>query len=126
MLNPPLVQKSSIAAAEIDQPKFADVLQMNKRVPARHFRRFQHDRVGSGSSERTTAFDRVACAIGRFQPGTFLWGCAHAEPFYQKLIVDAMFLRRAGLRVQTRRGVVGTGLLAFNFLPTLVMYTHLK
>jgi len=71
-MNPPLIQKSSVAAAEIDQPMFADVLQMNKRVPSRHFRRFQHDRVGDGSSERTTAFDRKAFVICRFQPGTFL------------------------------------------------------
>src|SRR6266566_6314706 len=93
MMNPPLIQKSSVAAAEIDQPKFADVLQMNKRVSARHFRRFQHDRIGGGSSERTTALDRMAFAIGRFQPGTFLLGRVHAETFYQKVILDAMCLR---------------------------------
>jgi hypothetical protein len=28
--------------------------------------------------------DRMAFAIGRFQPGTFLWGSAHAETFYEK------------------------------------------
>ena len=86
MMNSPLVQKRSVAAAEIDQPKFADILQMNQRVPARHFRRLQHDRVSTGSSERTTAFDRMASAIGCFQPGTFLWGRVHAEAFYQNLI----------------------------------------
>jgi hypothetical protein len=37
-MNSALVQKGSIAAAKIDQPKFADVLQMNKCVPARRFR----------------------------------------------------------------------------------------
>jgi len=47
---PPIVQKSSVAAAKIDQPKFANVLQMNKRVPARDFRRFQHDRVSNRSA----------------------------------------------------------------------------
>src|SRR6266581_9690727 len=92
-MNPSLVQKSSVAAPEIYQPGFADILQMNKRVPARHFRRFQHDRVGGGSSERTTAMDRIAFAIGRFQPGTFLWGCAHAGTFYQKVVADAKGLR---------------------------------
>jgi len=92
MMNSPLVQKRSVAAAEINQPKLANVLQMNKRVSARHFGRFQHDRVGSGSSERTTAFDRMACAIGRFQPGTFLWGRAHAEGSYQKAMADAKCL----------------------------------
>jgi hypothetical protein len=75
-MNSPFIPKSSVAATEIDQPKFADVLQMNKRVSARHFRRFQNDRGGGGSSERTTVFDRVGSAIGRFQSGTFLWGVA--------------------------------------------------
>jgi len=79
VMNPLLVQKSSVAAAEIDQPKLADILQMNKRVPARHFRRFDHDRISGGPSERTTATDRMACAIGRLQPGTFLWGRVHRK-----------------------------------------------
>jgi len=78
-MNPSFVQKSSVAAAEIDQPKFAEVLQMDESVPARHFGRFQHDRISSRSSERTTALDRMACAIGRFQPGTFIWGCVHQK-----------------------------------------------
>ena len=30
VMNPPLVQKGAVAAAEIDQPKFADVLQVNQ------------------------------------------------------------------------------------------------
>ena len=88
-MNAPLVQKGSVAAAEIDQPKFADILQMNERVPARHFGRFQHDRVSGGPSEGTTATDRMACAVGRFQPGTFFWGCVHESTFYQEVIVDA-------------------------------------
>jgi hypothetical protein len=83
-MNAPLVQKSAVAAAEIDQPKFADVLQMNKRMPARYFGRFQRDCVSPGSSKRTTATDQMACAIGCFQPGTFLWGRVHAEASYQK------------------------------------------
>src|SRR5437016_9271294 len=93
---PSLVQKSSVAAAEIYQPGFADILQMNQRVSARHFRRFQYDRVGGGSSERTTALDRMAFAIGRFQPGTFVLGRVHTETFYQKVMVDAkcLFWRR--------------------------------
>src|SRR5207245_7519285 len=93
-MNPSLVQKSSVAAAEIYQPGFADILQMNQRVSARHFRRFQHDPVGSDSSERTTALDRIAFAIGCFQPGTFFSGCAHTETFYQQAVVDAKCLRR--------------------------------
>ena len=92
-MNAPLVQKSSVAAAEIDQPQFADVLQMDERVPARHFGRFQHDRVSGDPSEGTTATDRMACAIGRFQPHTFLWGGVHAGTLYQEVIVDAKSLK---------------------------------
>ena len=92
-MNATLVQKSAVTAAEIDQPKFADVLQMDERVPARHFGRFQHDRVSGGPSEGTTATDRMACAIGRFQPRTFLWGDVHAETVYQEVIVDAKSLK---------------------------------
>jgi hypothetical protein len=33
-MNAPFVQKSSVAAAEIDQPKFPDILQMDERVSA--------------------------------------------------------------------------------------------
>ena len=127
-MNAPLVQKGSVAAAEIDQPKFADILQMDERVPARHFGRFQHDSVSGGPSEGTTATDRMACAVGRFQPGTFLWGGVHAETFYQEVIVDAKSLKL--------RGICGFGinlsrrcrvaLLAFNFLPSLMMYTWSK
>jgi hypothetical protein len=92
LMNSPLVQKRSVAAAEIYQPGFADILQMNQRVSARHFRRFQYDRVGGSSSERTTAVDRMAFAIGRFQPGTLLLGRVHTERFYQKVIVNAKCL----------------------------------
>ena len=92
-MNAPFVQKSSVAASEIDQPKFADILQMDERVPARHLGRFEHDRVTGGPSEGTTATDRMACAIGRFQPGTFLWGGVHAGTFYQEVIVDAKSLK---------------------------------
>src|SRR5215470_14832706 len=83
MMNAPLVQKSSVAATEVDQPKFADVLQMDESVPARHFGRFKDDGVSGGPSERTTAKDRMACAIDCFQPGNLFWGRAHAEACYQ-------------------------------------------
>jgi hypothetical protein len=94
VMNALLVQKGSVTAAEIDQPKFANILKMNKRMPARHFGRFQHDRAGGGPPERTTAMDRIACAIGRFQPGTFLLGGVHAEESYQEAVVGAKSLLR--------------------------------
>jgi hypothetical protein len=97
-MNAPLVQKSSVAAAEIDQPKFADILQMDERVPARHFGRFQHDRVSGGPSEGTTATDRMASAIGRFQPRTFLWGDIHAETLYQEVMIEATYLKSGDAR----------------------------
>jgi hypothetical protein len=72
-MNSPLVSKRAVAAAKVD-----------KRMPARHFRRLQHDRVSTCASERTTAFDPMAFAIGCFQPGTFFWGRVHAEASYQR------------------------------------------
>ena len=90
-MNSALVQKSSVAAAEIDEPKLADILQVNKRVPPRHFGRVQHDCVSTGSSYRTTAFDRMACTVDRFQPGTFLWGHAHGEAL-PKITADGKYL----------------------------------
>jgi hypothetical protein len=83
MIDSAFVQKRSVAAAEIDQPKFPNILQMNESVPARHFGRFQHDRINGGPSERTTATDRIAGAIGRFQPSTFLLGVVHAATSYR-------------------------------------------
>src|SRR5213075_1251599 len=128
MMDPPLVQKRSVAAAEINQPKFADILQVDEGVPTRHFGRFQDDCIRGGASERTTTADRMACAIGRFQPGTFLWGGVHAETFYQEVIVDAKSLNdeaSVGLgSISNRRCRVA--LLAFNFLPSLMMYTCSK
>src|SRR4029077_17488139 len=66
LMNSPLVQKRSVAAAEIDQPKLTDVLQMNKRVSARHFGRLHDNRFSCGSSYRTTASNRMACTIDCF------------------------------------------------------------
>src|SRR6266481_2650864 len=97
-MNPPLVQKSSVAAAEINQPKFADILQVDEGVPTRHFGRFQDDCVRGRASERTTTADRMACAIGRFQPGTFLWGCVHAETLYQEMMIEATHLKSGDAR----------------------------
>src|SRR5262249_6546230 len=93
-MNSPIVQKSTVAAPKIDQPKFADILQMNKRVPARNFRRFQHDRVSGGSSQRTTSFDRIPSPIACFQQGIFFWGHAHAEAL-SKLTAEAKYLSSA-------------------------------
>ena len=40
--------------------------------------------------------DRMAFAIVRLQPGTFLLGRVHAETFYQKVTADAKCLRWRG------------------------------
>jgi hypothetical protein len=128
-MNAPLVQKSSVAATEVDQPKFADVLQMDESVPAGHFGRFQDDGVNGGPSERTTAKDRMACAIGCFQPGTFLWGYVHAETFYQELSIEATCLKSRGARArwhEPEQAVVAVAIPAFNLLLRLMMYTCSK
>ena len=129
VMNPPLIHESSVAAAEIDQPRFTNILQVNQSVPARHFGRFQHDRVSGGPSERTTATDRMACAIGRFQPGTFLWGDVHAETFYQELSIEATCLKSRGARAgwhEPEQAVVAVAIPAFNLLLRLMMYTCSK
>ena len=36
--------------------------------------------------------DRMAFAIGSFQPGTFLLGRVHTKTFYQKIMMDAKYL----------------------------------
>src|SRR6516162_3317372 len=108
-MNAPFVQKSSIAAAEIDQPKFADILQMDERVPARHFGRFHHDRVSDGPSEGTTATDWMACAVGRFQPGTFLRGGVHAGTFYQEVMVEATYCKSEDARADWHKPQAGCG-----------------
>src|SRR2546430_9709949 len=103
-MNSPPVQKRAVPAAKIDEPKLADILQVNKRVPPRHFGRLQHDCVSHGSSYRTTAFDRMAFTVGRFQPGTFLWGRVHGEAL-SKITTDGKYLpstpdcRRGCIRV---------------------------
>src|SRR5260370_35009002 len=42
---------------------------------------------------RRTSVKRVALAIDRFQPDTFLLGRVHAETFYQTVIAEAKCLR---------------------------------
>jgi hypothetical protein len=64
---------------------------MNQRMPARGFRRLYDNRVSTGSSYGTTAFDRVAFAIDSFQPGTFLRGHTHAEAL-SKVTADGKYL----------------------------------
>ena len=38
LMNTPLIQKGSVATAQIDQPELADVLQLDERVYSRDFR----------------------------------------------------------------------------------------
>src|SRR5438477_9562555 len=84
MMNPSFVQKGSVAASEIDQPKLADVLQMDERMLSRNLRRIQNDAVRAGPPERRTAVKRVALAIGGLQPGSLLFGCVHDSVSYKK------------------------------------------
>jgi hypothetical protein len=43
----------------------------------------------------TTATDRTSCAIGRFQPGTFLLGRVHAEGLYQEVMIEATYANQS-------------------------------
>src|SRR5204862_4056041 len=67
-----LVQKSSITAAEINQPELADVLHVDNGVPSRNFWRIQNHRVFGGPSDGAIALDLNAVPAGRLQPGTLL------------------------------------------------------
>jgi hypothetical protein len=78
-MNPPLVQESAVTAPEIDQPEFADILNVNEGVAAGNLGRFQHNRVRGGSPKRATSVDRMAFAIDSFKPGGAVVGCIHAE-----------------------------------------------
>src|SRR6476619_8489998 len=60
-------------------------------MPARHFWRLQHNCASTGPPYGTTTSDRMAFAIGCFQPGTFLWGHAHAEAL-SKVTADGKHL----------------------------------
>ena len=65
----------------------------------------------------------MAFAIGRFKPGTFLWGCAHGGTFYQKLMADAKCLRGKGellrARANPKRRRRGAPPSSFKFLAIL-------
>src|ERR1700731_2478831 len=124
-MNSSLVQKSSVAAAEVDQPKFPDILQMDQRVPAGHVGRFQHDRVNGGPSDRTTTLDRMARAIGCFQPGTFLLGRIHHSDSTKVVNTGKACQIKATLRGEIGKGVNG-GLSSFCFLPTSKMCNYFK
>jgi hypothetical protein len=82
-MNTPLVQKGSIAAAQIDKPELADVLQLDERVYSRDFRQVYNKGIGCGSSHRTSPVKNVAFAVS-FQPG-------------------ALFFRRIHLTVSTKK-----------------------
>ena len=53
LMDSTLVQESSITAAEIDQPKVPDVLDVDERMPSRNIRSIQNDGVAVGSTNRT-------------------------------------------------------------------------
>jgi hypothetical protein len=40
----------------------------------------------------------MACAIGRFQPRTFLWGDVHVERLYQEVMIEATYLKSEDAR----------------------------
>jgi hypothetical protein len=66
MMDPSLVQESSVTASEIDQPKFTNILQVNESMASRNLGRVEHYRIGRRSSDRATASDRIARTIDGF------------------------------------------------------------
>jgi hypothetical protein len=66
------VEESAVAAAEIDQPKFADVLNIDERVAARNLLRFDHNQILSRAPNRRISLDREFLAA-RLEPRAFFW-----------------------------------------------------
>src|SRR6266496_4254684 len=75
-MNTPLVQKGSVATAQIDQPELADVLQLDERMHSGDFRRVQNESIGGGSPHRTSPVKGVVFAV-RFEPGAFFFWLIH-------------------------------------------------
>ena len=73
------VQESSVAAAQIDQPEFADILHVNDGMASRNVRRIQNNRVFRGSSDGSIALDQNGIAAGCFQPAAPLSGTGFIE-----------------------------------------------
>src|SRR5439155_1813164 len=63
LMNASLVQKGSIATAQIDEPELADVLQLDERMHSGDFRRVQNEGIGGSSSHRTSPAKDVAFAV---------------------------------------------------------------
>src|SRR5437899_9212300 len=69
---------------------------MDERMLSRNLGRIENDAVRASPPERRTAVKRVALAIGRFQPGSLLFGYVHDSVSYQKVVVEAKYLRWRG------------------------------
>src|SRR5207249_11490567 len=76
LMNTPLVQKGSVATAQIDQPELADVLQLDERMHSGDFRRVQNESIGGGSPHRTSPVKDVVFAV-RFEPGALFFRLNH-------------------------------------------------
>src|SRR5207244_1784393 len=73
LMNTPLVQKGSVATAQIDQPELTDVLQLDERMRSGDFRQVQNESISRSSSHRTSPVKDVVFAV-RFEPGAlFFW-----------------------------------------------------
>src|SRR5438128_11895944 len=76
LMNTPLVQKGSVATAQIDQPKLADILQLDERMHSGDFRRVQNEGIGGSSSHRTISLKGVVLAV-RFEPRALFFRLIH-------------------------------------------------
>jgi hypothetical protein len=76
LMNTPLVQKGSVATAQIDQPELADILQLDERMQSGDFRRVQNEGIGGSSSHRTIPVKGVVLAV-HLEPGALLFRSIH-------------------------------------------------
>src|SRR5438046_1438893 len=121
--NAVVVLDDFLASKNPRSEKNVQVLALHPAAKRRETANVRDDPVGGGSSERTTAMDRMAFAIGSFQPGTFLLGRVHTKTFYQKIVMDAKYLIGANSceSGRIRGGVAGASPPALGFLPILMM-----
>ena len=68
LLKAAVVHERAVTAAEVNQPKFADILDIDDGVPTRHFWRVQDNGTFRPPSNRTIA-DNGKPFASRFQPG---------------------------------------------------------
>jgi hypothetical protein len=57
----------------------------------------------------------MVCAIGFFQPGTFVLGGSHEETLYQEVMIEATCVKSLGARADWHKPDMGCRRRSFSF-----------